>query len=378
MPSNTTDSKTEDDVEPIIEINKNGDMCCTVLFLVEIFALLRHAQNRSKNEGEEQVLVQLVIGTITLVFAIFVCKRIGGEIGKYISRNFVAGDPMSKPVLQSKFSDQFWQLVVHVSMTIFELMILSENDFSWLWNPDETWIPPPWKQSINPLVEKFYLTQLCIWVATGLSHKFLEERHKDYFVMYIHHIATLGLVFGSWSVNYTRIGVLVLFVHDASDISIDLLKMTNNLKLHDRAGLYICETCFVTVLITWAWARGWFLATKILPSTAFGCVRVILDEEHDEDKYKQYEFTNFKKEELPDLTHDQLIQVGSTMYDLYPTMNLLLTAILCMNIYWYYLLLRIMVGQCKGEGPKSGNKVYEGPDGNRGPKLVTKDAFKTE
>ena len=56
-----------------------------------------------------------MLGTITLVFGIFVCKKIGAGIAKWISTNFVASDPMaSKPLLLTKFSDQFWQLIVHV------------------------------------------------------------------------------------------------------------------------------------------------------------------------------------------------------------------------------------------------------------------------
>ena len=72
-------------------------------------------QERSQNEGEETILYQLVLGTITLMFGIFVCKKIGAEIAKWISKKFVATDPMNnKPLLLAKFSDQFWQLIVHV------------------------------------------------------------------------------------------------------------------------------------------------------------------------------------------------------------------------------------------------------------------------
>jgi len=347
------------------EVNWYADTAMTVIFIVQIFALLRHCQQRSKSEGDEYVLAQMVAGIIVLVCIIMMCKRIARSIGTWISSTFnPIEDPMSNPVLLSRFADQFWQLVVHVSMTIFELAILSETNYSWLYNPDESWIPPPSRQAVNPTIEAFYQTQLCIWVATGLSHKFVDERNKDYYVMYIHHIATLGLVFGSWTCNYTRIGVLVLFVHDSSDIAIDMLKLTNHLKLHERKFFYICETCFVSTIITWAWARGWYLGTMLLPSAAFGSVRGILKGEYKfpglKDKYDQYEWTQFKSdEEIDALTHDQLIQVGTLFYEYYTAMNLLLVAILTMNIYWYCLILKILLGKCKGErSADMANRVY--------------------
>ena len=40
---------------------------------------------------------------------------------------------------------------------------------------------------------------------------------------------------------------------------------------------------------------------KVIPSTAFGSVRTIIGAEYYEDKYKQYDYTNFKQEELADV-----------------------------------------------------------------------------
>jgi hypothetical protein len=47
----------------------------------------------------------------------------------------------------------------------------------------------------------------------------------------MHHLVTIALILLSWSFNFQKIGTTVLYVHDASDITIDLLKMFNYLKL---------------------------------------------------------------------------------------------------------------------------------------------------
>lgn len=77
--------------------------------------------------------------------------------------------------------------------------------------------------------KNLYLLQLAVWICTCFSHHFLEERRKDYFIMYIHHIVTICLVGGSYNVGYYRVGIIILYAHDMSDIFIDLMKMFNYL-----------------------------------------------------------------------------------------------------------------------------------------------------
>ena len=47
---------------------------------------------------------------------------------------------------------------------------------------------------------------------------------------------TIALVWGSYSYNYVRIGTVVLYLHDLSDIMVDLLKLTNYMKLEGPKG----------------------------------------------------------------------------------------------------------------------------------------------
>ena len=55
-------------------------------------------------------------------------------------------------------------------------------------------------------------------------------------MMYVHHVVTIALVWGSYSYNYVRIGTVVLYLHDLSDIMVDLLKLTNYMKLEGPKG----------------------------------------------------------------------------------------------------------------------------------------------
>ena len=86
---------------------------------------------------------------------------------------------------------------------------------------------PDYQLNTKLSLHVLYLVQLGIWIITCASHCFFEERSKDYVMMFIHHIVTIGLVAVSYFANYVRIGTVVLLLHDASDVWIDLLKLFN-------------------------------------------------------------------------------------------------------------------------------------------------------
>ena len=86
------------------------------------------------------------------------------------------------------------------------------------------------------LLRRMYIAQLAVWFYTAFSHKFIEAKHKDYFVMYSHHVATICLVALSYSAGWTKIGLIVLLLHDSSDVVGDLLKMFNYMGARPSRG----------------------------------------------------------------------------------------------------------------------------------------------
>lgn len=47
---------------------------------------------------------------------------------------------------------------------------------------------------------------------------FIEVRRKDWAESFAHHVVTLGLMYYSFYANFTRAGVMVMLLHDVSDI----------------------------------------------------------------------------------------------------------------------------------------------------------------
>lgn len=257
--------------------------------------------------------------------AIEAVRWVFGVSAFWFSRRFLQhlGDPMADPSNLKKAKDQAWQLVVHVSMTLFEAYIMGPG-FEW-WNQTEhAWIPWPTKQANHWTVPFFYLTQLAIWTATAVHHRFVESKKKDYVVMYIHHLSTIMLVFGSHFVMYWRIGIIVLFVHDFSDIFIDLLKLSGHFNMGGRRAFFFSEIAFVSSLVAWVYFRLYRFPAYVIYSAVYYS-RVFVTPEPNWMSLMDHLKTDFWAEEI----------------GIWWQANILLLTLLILHIWWFYLLCRI-------------------------------------
>lgn len=199
---------------------------------------------------------------------------------------------------------------------------------------------------------------------TCFSHRFIEERRKDYFVMYTHHVSTIALVgalapspplpraapasrvragagaAGSYFYDFLRIGLLVLAVHDTSDVPVDTLKMVNYLKLEGPRGLFLSEIVFVSTLVTWGLFRLFTFGVYILYSTIVECHSNVVA-----GPTAGKWWLNPVPREVP----------------IYALSNVLLILLYCLHVWWGYLLVRMLFKLLRSTSAHNvGREEYEG------------------
>lgn len=272
-------------------------------------------------------------------------------VSGYLLRGAPYHHPLSKKRTFKKFIGSAWQFVIHLSMTLCELYIAK----------DETWLSQPWtcfndyftfvpKQSLR----LFLLLQIAIWVCTCVSHRFNAEAHmhKDYVPMYVHHLATIALVTIAYVINQSRIGLVVLFVHDVSDIAIDLLKIFNYLRLEGKNGFFLVEIAYASTLAMWGYFRLYYYPIYIIGQGTISTIN--------------YFGTIF----LPEGARPVLVYIAETLgpqsseyYYVFYTANLanaLLLLLFLLHIWWGALLLRILFKMIKANPHMAGKEEYEG------------------
>ena len=110
-------------------------------------------------------------------------------------------------------------------------------------------------QSVPMEIKFFYIYQLCCYWSMLLS-QFVDVKWKDFFEMFIHHVATILLIVFSWTCNLVRVGSLILIVHDCADIFMEAAKIFQYIRWQ-RA----CDVCFGLFFLVWCITR-----LVILPS----------------------------------------------------------------------------------------------------------------
>lgn len=80
----------------------------------------------------------------------------------------------------------------------------------------ELWTDYP-DRELEGLVKGYVLAQWAFWVQQLLVIH-MEERRKDHWQMFTHHIITNSLLFASYTYHFTRVGNLILVLMDVVDI----------------------------------------------------------------------------------------------------------------------------------------------------------------
>lgn len=233
-------------------------------------------------------------------------------------------------------------------MSMFAFYVV--HDEPWLTVPETClpWNKPkklPEKMSLNLL----YIVQLAIWVVTCFCHRFVDKPNKDYYVMYIHHLVTIAIVLYSLSNGFMKYGLVIFLLHDVSDVFLDLVKLSNYLKLEGRAGCYLVEICYACLMTVWSFCRLFFL-----PYFVYHGMYLPTDLNHVALDGKT-SYCNFVLERYPDL------YIEDCLFGL--LVALVSTGVLqILHWWWTYLLLRIGYKAIFAAEKlnDAGNDIYEG------------------
>ncbi|KAI0082466.1 longevity assurance proteins LAG1/LAC1 [Panus rudis PR-1116 ss-1] len=146
-----------------------------------------------------------------------------------------------------RFAEQGWPVIYYTALWLYGLYI-HRNVPTELLHPRDVWVNYPHIPLAGPL-KLYYLIETAFYMHQILVLN-AEARRKDHWQMMTHHIITVILMVGSYFYNFTRVGVLVMFLMDLCDIFLPLAKMLRYLS-HTT----LCDATFVCFMISWLITR---------------------------------------------------------------------------------------------------------------------------
>jgi len=125
----------------------------------------------------------------------------------------------------TRFAEQAWSVFYYSISFLGGLYIVRHSPY---WgNTREVWAGYPQIEN-DGLFKAYYLVEMAFWIQQVFVLN-IEERRKDFWQMFTHHLVTCTLIFMSYTYNVTAVGNLILCVMDFSDIL---------LSVPSFAGLY--------------------------------------------------------------------------------------------------------------------------------------------
>ena len=333
------------------------DLGLGIAFLCEVAYFLLHL---SRNPQHAPLFAGFVVLTLVMIISV---RHNTAIVGRWISsfRRDASipescRDPLSNPITMRKFKDQAWQFFIHASMACWEVRILKRNP-QWWRDPTSTPCPTTVQgEHFDAEVQQFMLLQLAVWMLTAASCKWFEERRKDYVEMMGHHVVTVLLILMTQIYGEMEIGLVVLTVHDVSDVVLDLMKMANYVKLEDAHGCYLTEILFVlNTYVTWPYFRLFVFPCYVLHAVIFGYAR---------------QCGGVAGSEAGAGLAAGAAAAPGTLEELWRTPGWiavragLLSVLLLLHVFWWFLLNRIGFRMLMGSsGHDAGAAEYEGEDG---------------
>ncbi|XP_066593918.1 ceramide synthase 6 [Prorops nasuta] len=171
-----------------------------------------------------------------------------------------------KPSTLTKFCETCWRWTYYTYSFIFGIVILWDK--SWLWDINNCYYNYPY-HPVTSDIWWYYMISMAFYWSLSFS-QFFDVKRKDFWQMFIHHIATIVLMCFSWVGNLTRIGSLVLLVHDCADIFLEAAKMAKYANYQK-----LCDFIFVIFTLLWIVTRIGIYPFWIIYSTSIEAPKLV-------------------------------------------------------------------------------------------------------
>ncbi|KAK8493524.1 hypothetical protein V6N13_029565 [Hibiscus sabdariffa] len=264
----------------------------------------------------------LFFPSLRLLFDRLVFERVGRRLifGKGTQKQDINTTDSKNKI--RKFMESAWKCLFFLSAETLALYVTCKEP--WFNNTRYFWVGPGdqvWPdQKIKLKLRGLYMYAAGFYTYSIFALVFWETRRSDFGVSMAHHCATFILIVLSYTFRFARVGSVVLALHDASDVFLEIGKMGKYCGAETLASV-----AFIAFVLLWILLRLIYFPFWVLWSTSYEVVQIL-----DKDKYP----------------------VDGPIY--YYLFNTLLFCLLVLHIYWWVLIYRMLVNQIQ-----SGGKVSE-------------------
>ncbi|GAB1204557.1 hypothetical protein APSETT445_003213 [Aspergillus pseudonomiae] len=234
-----------------------------------------------------------------------------------------------------RFAEQGWMWLYYASFWTFGMYIWS-NSNHWM-NYAAIWDEWP-ARGVSGSLKWYLLAQLSFWMQQIFVIN-IEERRKDHYQMFTHHIITSTLLTSAYIYGFYNVSNVVLCLMDI----VDLLLPTAKILKYFGYEL-ACNVAFVVFMVTWLITRHilypllcWSIFKEVPARMSYGCYSGTTAEMISNNGYPDQLTHLF----YPFLNIDGPICMNRTIKWIFLSLLLFLQVL---SIIWFAMVIRVAVG----------------------------------
>lgn len=141
-----------------------------------------------------------------------------------------------------KVFESCWFCILHTFSFFWGIYVLNQED--WPLETKYFWIDYPF-HPFSDIFKYYYLFEVSFYLHQALILFIFDYKRKDYFELATHHIVTIALIGISFVLRHFRIGLIILLIHDASDIFLYLAKIFHYIQKSSCTDLTFGTFAFI-------------------------------------------------------------------------------------------------------------------------------------
>ncbi|KAL2157904.1 hypothetical protein VTH06DRAFT_4959 [Thermothelomyces fergusii] len=293
-----------------------------------------------------------------VLFCVVLLTGLRAATMEYVLAPFARAQGISKRKEVTRFSEQAWMSIYYAVFWPLGLYIYCQSPA--YFNLHELWTGWP-DRELTGLMKGYMLAQLGFWVQQMVVIN-IEERRKDHWQMFTHHVVTSVLIYTSYRYGHTRVGNLILVLMDVSDLALGIAKCLKYLG-HQT----LCDIMFGIFMVSWLIARHflymavcysvWAHTPNIMPT---GCFRGAPGNLTGPFEPPAEKGIAYLLEPLWD--SEGMVCYNETVKWSFLSMLLFLQ---CLTIMWFSMIVRVAIKVIKGspaEDVRSDDEAGDGED----------------
>jgi len=168
----------------------------------------------------------------------------------------------------TKAPESAWKLLFYLTAWSYSAYILFATQYTFFNNPQNIFKNWDLYNEVPNVIYMCYMVQFSFYLHSVYATLYLDVWRKDSVLMMAHHFTTLLLIGFSYNYRYTNVGILVLFLHDITDIFLESAKLLVYYKSKGGNWEYICDKLatvgFACFAISWFVFRLYWFPLKAL------------------------------------------------------------------------------------------------------------------